>query len=71
MYEKEIDRISLKHPDILIVETGTQGMYILYDDSRDSIGLTGMAGMVRLSVKQLRELLELLPDVLDLLHYRA
>ena len=71
MYVNEIDQIDLKYQDILAIEIGAQGMYILYDNSRDSIALTGQQGMVRLSIEQLRVLIEILPDVLDQLHYRA
>ena len=71
MYANEIDQIDLKYPDILVMETGAKGMYILYDDGRDSIALTGQEGIVRLSRQQILELIEILPDVLDQLHYRA
>ena len=71
MYANEIDQIDLKYPDIMVMETGAQGMYVLYDDNRDSIAVTGQAGMVRLSIDQLRVLIELGPDILDQLRYRA
>lgn len=71
MYEKEIDRIDLKYPDIMIMETGTEGMYVLYDDNRDSVAITGQDGMVRLSLRQLKELLKIGDDILELMKCRA